>query len=514
MLRFIRNLKKKTRKKKIKNKNKLLNNNKEEDVQHDDEEDEQQDDEEDVQWLTGREYTNAKLVWIKDVQTSLNLDTSKRKQLRLFTDENGLWRCEGRLDKADIPNDSKQPILLPKNQKFSELVVIKAHNEVKHRGLKETLNEIRKEFWISQPRNFIKRIISDCSSCRYYEGAPYAYPDSGPLPRERVSKENAFTNIGIDYAGPVYVKNIYDSDGSTYKAWIAIVTCASSQAMYLDLVTDCSGPACVNLLKRFTSIFGCPKVVISDNGKNFISNDVQNFMSSKGTYWKFNVECAPWTGGFFERMVKMVKRCLRKVLRKKKLNFDEFVTVLKEIQNILNHRPLTYLYTENLNDTLTPNKLLFGRNISNEVTHERVETTEPQDQLKHIRTLTDHFWNVWRDEYLLELREHDKRKKVRGNAHPTKRDVVLIKDERIKRSEWRIGHVNKLIYSQDGRIRAAKVNVVTGDRFTKLKRPINKLFPIEFQPKVDTNENRNEITFVSDNDTITFLSFGECVDFD
>ena len=169
---------------------------------------------------------------------------------------------------------------------------------------RETLNQIRKEFWITQPRNFIKKILSNCLTCRYYEGLPYTYPISGPLPKERVSHENSFSNIGIDYAGPVYVKNIYDSDGTTFKAWIAIVTCATSRAIYLDLVSDCSGPACINVLKRLTNILGCPKVTISDNGKAFISSDVQNFMSSKGTIWKFNVEYAPWTGGFLKEWSK------------------------------------------------------------------------------------------------------------------------------------------------------------------------------------------------------------------
>ena len=40
--------------------------------------------------------------------------------------------------------------LYQKNHKLCELIVIKAHKDVKHRGLRETLNQIRKEFWITQ----------------------------------------------------------------------------------------------------------------------------------------------------------------------------------------------------------------------------------------------------------------------------------------------------------------------------------------------------------------------------
>jgi len=331
---------------------------------------------------------------------------------------------------------------------------------------------------------------------------------------ERVSDENSFSNIGIDYAGPVYVTNIYQSDGTTYKAWIVIVTCASSRAVYLDLVPDCSGPTCINVLKRYTSVIGAPKVVISDNGKNFISSDVQNFMSSKGVIWKFNVESAPWTGGFFERIVKMVKRSLRKILRTSKLSFDELVTVLKEIQNVLNNRPLTYMYTENLNETLTPNKLLYGRNIYTEISNaDSEESNEPTEQLKRIRKLTDHFWKLWRDEYLLELREHDKLVRRKGRQHPTKGDIVLVKDDKLKRSRWRIGRVNELITSRDGNVRAAEVCVRANEQLHKLKRPINKLYPVEYTEQPTTDDDNVKLKFVSDSDVITFFvtsRLGEC----
>ena len=95
-------------------------------------------------------------------------------------------------------------------------------------------------------------------------------------------------------------------------------------------------------------------------------------------------------------------------------------------------------------------------------------------------------------------------------------DIVLIKDDKLKRSQWRIGRICKLIYSNDGLIRAAEVDVMTNDKVVKLKRPINRLYPVEFT-KSDTNgqnephkndENERAIRIVSDNDTYTFLIFG------
>ena len=75
--------------------------------------------------------------------------------------------------------------------------------------------------------------------------------------------------------------------------------------------------ACNQFLRRFISRYEAPELMISDNGKAFISDEVQTFAANKNIRWRFNVEAAPWQGGFFERMIKSTKRCLKKLLLKK-----------------------------------------------------------------------------------------------------------------------------------------------------------------------------------------------------
>ena len=243
----------------------------------------------------------------------------------------------------------------------------------------------------------------------------------------------------------MYVKDIYSNDDELHKAWVALTTCTTTRSIYLDIVSDCSGPTCVNLLKRFTATHGQPKIVISDNGTSFVSSEVQNFMSNRGTLWKFNIEKAPWYGGFFERLVRSVKRCLRKILQNAKLNYEEMRTTLKEVENILNNRPITYVYTDEFIEPLTPNKLVYGRDLNYTVLDNITEESELDlnDRYVYIKQLIDHFWNRWYNEYLVSLREQTCKYNQNMISEPNVGDIALIHDDKLKRQQWRIGKSNK-----------------------------------------------------------------------
>ena len=82
--------------------------------------------------------------------------------------------------------------------------------------------------------------------------------------------------------------------------------------------------------------------------------------SAPYAYWKFILDTASWFGGIWERLVAIVKRCIKKVFGKKIITYAELQTLVNEVELILNNRPIGVDY-DDLEDVLTPNDLMFGR---------------------------------------------------------------------------------------------------------------------------------------------------------
>lgn len=102
----------------------------------------------------------------------------------------------------EVPYSVKHPILLPRTHALTGLIVRDAHDCVFHNGVKETLTEIRRKFWIPKGRSLTRHVVHQCILCRKYEGAPFQGPPPPPLPTCRVKDDPAFTYTGVDFAGP------------------------------------------------------------------------------------------------------------------------------------------------------------------------------------------------------------------------------------------------------------------------------------------------------------------------
>ena len=117
----------------------------------------------------------------------------------------------------------------------------------------------------------------------------------------------------VDNFGPSFVKEVFceKNDYKMYKAWVTLYTCASTRALLLHLVPRPNSTSFINSFRRMITRKGCPNNIISDNGKNFISDETQSFATNLEINWDLNLPVAPWQGGLFERIFRSTKTLLK-----------------------------------------------------------------------------------------------------------------------------------------------------------------------------------------------------------
>ena len=111
-------------------------------------------------------------------------------------------------------------------------------------------------------------------------------------------------------------------------------TCCVTGAIHFDLVPDSSANSFIRCVRRFASRRGVPRKIISDNSKTFVSSskmvkdllnhpEVETFLADQRVTWLFNWRRFHGGGGFFERLIGITKRCLKKVFGRAKLTYYE-----------------------------------------------------------------------------------------------------------------------------------------------------------------------------------------------
>jgi hypothetical protein len=465
--------------------------------------------------LKGEEINEAEICWIRTVQgnqfepelkclLSKNLpNTSRVLQFGLYLDRDQVIKCKGRMDNAKLSAQVLNPILLVANHPLVHLIIRDYHERGFHCGVNSTLTSVRERFWIIHGRQIVKQLCRSCVLCRKLQGLSFKSPSSGNLPSFRVSEDPPFTHTGVDFAGPLYVKN----GDQELKSYVCLFTCASTRAVHLELTRTLSVESFLQAFRRFTSRRGVPATMISDNAKTFKASDrelrkvcrsteVQQYLTNNRITWKFIVEKASWWGGFYERMVQSVKRTLRKVIGRSSLHYEELNTLLVETESIINARPLTYVEDDQdgLSYALTPSHLIYGRRIANSPNAIHFEVSSTYTTLtrrsRHHQRLLQQFSKTWKMDYLSKLRENHvtKLKQERYSCSTISTgDIVVVKDDSTKRVFWKLAVVEELMRGEDGNVRAAVIRVLNKrGNIIRLRRSVKHLYPVEV--KVNTND--------------------------
>ena len=405
--------------------------------------------------LTTGDLVKAEIRLITKAQQQVDETfTRDQLQLNLQLNENGVLECRGRVQ-------GFYPVYIP-------------HKSTLHGGVGLTMVNVRERHWIPRLRRLVKRVIKDCHGCKRFHAIAYATPPPANLPTTRTEGSTAYQVIGIDYAGPLHYRK---SKGKEGKAYILLYACSLTHGVYLELLPNMETSECLNSLQRFIARRGRPEHIYSDNRATFVAaakwvkmvkqdEKLQDYLN--GISWQFNLSCAPWWGGQFERLVGLVKAALYKVIGHGQLSWKELEAVLLSVETTLNDRPLGYVEEEDVQSTvITPNSLLFLRaNQLLEPSHHLIENKDLRKRYKYLQKCKDTVWKRWSTEYLRSLRER---------YIASVGEVVIIQSEQKNRGAWVLGIIIELIQGRDGVIRGVKVP--TGKLI--MERAVQFLYPVE-----------------------------------
>ena len=398
----------------------------------------------------------------------------------------GLICVGGRLKHApdgyDLP---KHPPILPKQHHVSDLIIRYHHETSGHFGQEYVLSLIRDLFWIIQARVSVRRIVRSCFDCKRRCQAPHEQK-MADLPSDRVTPDKPpFSFVGVDCFGPFMVKR----GRSLVKRYGVIFTCLTIRAIHIEVIHSMNTDSFVNALRRFMARRGKPEIIRSDNGTNFTSGEreireaillwnqenIHEFLVQRNVQWIFNPPTASHMGGVWERIIRSVKKVINALLKKQTMDDEGIMTLMCEVEAILNARPLTKVSDDPRDmNALTPNHLLLLK--SNESFPPGVfkrNDQYSQRRWRQIQYMAEMFWKRWVKEYLPILQSRQKWHEVTRNI--AEGDIVLVVEQNIPRGDWPLGRIIEVNRGRDGLVRSARVKTMK----SILVRPVNKLCLLE-----------------------------------
>lgn len=478
------------------------------------------------------DYQFVRIIWLlwdqkrayTEIPSNKRSNVAFLRNMNVFQDQHNLYRCITRLQNSEKDEETIYPILLVKDSPITTLIVMSIHVNNLHSGTTYTLAALRRTYWLPSGRQQVFKIIKqNCAVCKKHTAKPYAAPEMAPLPEFRIRKtETPFRNVGLDIFGPIKTR-LPSEPKKLQKRWVVIFTCLIIRAIHLELIEDMTTFEIFHAFRRFFARRGVPENIVSDNApqfhvveRRFVSvwhyvaekPEIVNYFAKKEIKWKFIPAHSPWMGGVYERLIKSVKDAFEKAYANLVMSDKQLTTVLVEIEAMLNARPISYVDRNIDTPIITPNHFLSLQFPAIPVNFEN----QPEDNISELWKSAENFlntyWKRWADNYLLALRERTddmKDKHLVEKREPKVGELVLMVEPSSRRSTWRRAIVERLITSEDNKIRSAQIKVSNGGRMI---RPITKLLPLDLLTDVPEAERMQ----LNQSRTGLIHSLGESVD--
>ena len=258
------------------------------------------------------------------------------------------------LQRSSKPYDIKHPIILPKNSHLTGLIIMHVHQRSGHCGATYVINEFRQRYWVLGHERTVKHFIKElCMACRNCRASPGSQIMSSIPSAQVKSDKRLFTATGVDFMDPIAVK----CRRNVLKRYCCFFTCLASQAS--QVAGELTTGSFLMALRRFLSTRGAStETIYCDNATNFVGaqtelkrglerlkrKEIMNELAPRGIEFRHSPPLASHQGGVWEAIIRLVRKALNAVMTDccyRNPTDEELLTFIKEMELILNCRPLT-----------------------------------------------------------------------------------------------------------------------------------------------------------------------------
>ena len=149
--------------------------------------------------------------------------------LRPMLDKHGLLRVGGRLQHAGMTEIQKHPLILHRKSPLVHLILLDHHLRSLHSGPTTTLSLMLRTHHVIGAKRLAKDLSKYCVICqRSY--ARTTKQVMAPLPPNRVTPSPPFSQVGVDFAGPIIIRRGHTRKPLYEKAYICVYICLATKA--------------------------------------------------------------------------------------------------------------------------------------------------------------------------------------------------------------------------------------------------------------------------------------------
>ena len=338
----------------------------------------------------------------------------------ILEEKDGVWILKYR---QEIDGRWVDPVYIP-----AELVpnaLVSCHDEAGHFGGSKTLAKARKVFFWPRMASDIKRHCRECMICQSLKGnrewtTPPQALSVDPIP---------WLVVGVD------ITKGFDSNGNHV---VLTATCLFTRYVFSFLLVRETSALIIKALRECFLLEGTPRLLVTDNGSPFTSEEFGKFLMEMQVHHKFIPRYAPWYGGFYEITHKCLKQTMAALLIERSAR--DWKMVLGLATHLYNCRG----YDESEGETLSPQEVFRGRRATNVWSYAgedvedslRVSDSTPEDlqeSLSRRRELVEQFQETWKQMRYRTAREIERRRK--GTVDYKVGDMVYVYVPKLQRGK-------------------------------------------------------------------------------